>query len=73
MDQAASDQPALAAAGVAIEQRGPVLLLRLARPAKRNALNDAMIAAIGRLFADLPPGTRAVVIHAEGNHFCAGC
>ena len=72
MDQAASDQPALAAAGLAMEQRGPVLLLRLARPAKRNALNDAMIAAIGRLFADLPPGTRAVVVHGEGKHFCAG-
>lgn len=72
MDQVASDQPALAAAGLVVEQRGPVLLLRLARPAKRNALNDAMIAAIGGVFAGLPPGTRAVVVHGEGKHFCAG-
>ncbi len=71
MDPAA-DQPALADAGLATERRGPVLVLRLARPAKRNALNDAMIAAIGTLFAALPSGTRAVVVHGEGSHFCAG-
>lgn len=72
MDQATPDQPALAAAGFAMEQRSPVLVLRLARPAKRNALNDAMIGEIEGLFAALPPpGTRAVVIHGEGSHFSA--
>jgi len=72
MDQVIPDQPALAAAGLAMERRGPVLVLRLARPAKRNALNDAMIGGIERLFAALPAGTRAVVIHGEGSHFCSG-
>lgn len=72
MDQVTPDQPALAAAGLAMERRGPVLVLRLARPAKRNALNDAMIGVIENLFAALPTGTRAVVIHGEGSHFCAG-
>lgn len=55
-----------------MERRGPALVLRLARPAKRNALNDAMIGGIERLFAALPAGTRAVVIHGEGSHFCSG-
>jgi enoyl-CoA hydratase/carnithine racemase len=55
-----------------IEQRGAITLLRLCRPRKRNAIDDITIAAIGDVFATLPAATRAVVIHAEGDHFCAG-
>src|ERR1700757_2878080 len=36
-------------------QRGPITLLRLSRPAKRNALDDATIAGIESFFSD-PPG-----------------
>ncbi len=35
-------------------QRGPVTLLRLSRPAKRNALDDATIAGIESFFGDPP-------------------
>ena len=49
-----------------------VAILRLSRPEKRNALDDATVAAIGRFFADPPAGVRAVVIHGEGEHFSAG-
>ena len=35
-------------------QRGPVTLLRLSRPAKRNALDDATIAGIESFFSDPP-------------------
>ena len=37
-------------------QRGPVTLLRLSRPAKRNALDDATIAGIESFFRDRPAG-----------------
>jgi (methylthio)acryloyl-CoA hydratase len=55
-----------------IEQRGAVLHLRLMRPAKRNAINDALVAQLHTAFVNLPEGARAVVISGEGDHFCAG-
>src|SRR3981081_4515146 len=53
-------------------QHGPVTLLRLSRPAKRNALDDATIAGIESFFGDPPEQTRAVILHGEGKHFSAG-
>ena len=55
-----------------LEHRDAVSILRLTRPAKRNALNDRLILAIRNVFETLPSTTRAVVIHGEGDHFCAG-
>ena len=43
--------------------------LRLCRPAKRNALDAAMVEGIGRFFSNLPEEVRAVVLLAEGDHF----
>jgi enoyl-CoA hydratase/carnithine racemase len=57
---------------LAIERRGAVTLLRLDRPAKRNAVNDALIDALDRFFRAPPEGTRVVVVHGAGDHFCAG-
>jgi hypothetical protein len=37
-------------------QRGPLTLLRLSCPAKRNALDDATIAGIESFFSDPPAG-----------------
>ncbi|RPI41679.1 MAG: crotonase/enoyl-CoA hydratase family protein [Hyphomicrobiaceae bacterium] len=57
------------------ERRGvqqEVAVIRLTRPAKRNALNDALILAIRDLFENMPEGVRAAVIDGEGEHFCAG-
>jgi len=57
------------------ERRGDereVAVIRLTRPAKRNALNDALILAIRDLFENMPEGVRAAVIDGEGEHFCAG-
>src|ERR1700730_15540345 len=53
-------------------QHGPVTLLRLSRPAKRNALDDATIAGIESFFSDPPEETRAIILHGEGKHFSAG-
>ena len=55
-----------------IELRGAVALVRLARPAKRNALNDALILAIRDAFMAFPDSVRAAVIDGDGEHFCAG-
>jgi len=49
-----------------------VAVVTLARQAKRNALDDTMVAGLRRLFGELPRGTRAVVLHGEGAHFSAG-
>ncbi len=49
-----------------------IALVRLARPDKRNALDSASIAGLERIFTELPPAVRAVVLHGEGDHFSAG-
>ena len=53
-------------------RQGAVGILLLNRPAKRNALSDAMVAELEALFGALPNGVKAVVLHGAGAHFCAG-
>ena len=55
-----------------LEMRGAVAVIHLTRPAKRNALNDALIVSLRNMFEQLPPEARAAVIAGEGDHFCAG-
>src|SRR6201994_5095571 len=55
-----------------VERSGAVLTVGLNRPAKRNALNDGIILAIGDCFAELPDDVGAVVIHGIGDHFSSG-
>ena len=55
-----------------IELRGAVAVIRLQRPAKRNALSDGLVLAIREAFETLPDTVRAAVIDGEGDHFCAG-
>ena len=57
---------------VQVEYRDAVAIVRLCRPKKRNAINDGLIAAIGQRFDEMPERIRAVVLHGEGDHFCAG-
>ena len=49
-----------------------VAVIRLTRPSKRNALNDALVLALRDTFDGLPASVRAAVIAGEGDHFCAG-
>lgn len=51
---------------------GNIATLRLVRPDKRNALNDQTIDALGAFFEAPPADVRAVVLTADGDHFCAG-
>jgi enoyl-CoA hydratase/carnithine racemase len=55
-----------------IEIRGAVAIIRLSRPAKRNALSDSLVLEIRDAFRALPDSVRAAVIAGEGDHFCAG-
>jgi (methylthio)acryloyl-CoA hydratase len=55
-----------------VQNAGAVSHIRLDRPAKRNALNDALIGELHTAFVNLPESTRAVVLSGEGAHFCAG-
>lgn len=69
MSGAAQDQPVLLT-----ESAGGVAWLTLNRPAKRNALNLALRAALDRALADLAAddGVRVVVLTGAGSAFCAG-
>ena len=55
-----------------IDLQGDIAIIRLTRPAKRNALNDGLILALRDAFQNLPDTVRAAVIDGEGPHFCAG-
>ena len=60
---------------IQIELRGhqkEVAVIYLTRAAKRNALNDALIASLRKMFEEMPGGVRAAVIEGDGEHFCAG-
>jgi methylglutaconyl-CoA hydratase len=54
------------------ELRDGVYGIRLNRPEVRNALNDALIAALTKAVAAPPAGAKAVVLSGEGASFCAG-
>jgi (methylthio)acryloyl-CoA hydratase len=54
------------------ERRGEVAILFLARPEKRNAIDDPTVFGIEAFFAALPDGVKAVVLAGEGEHFCSG-
>jgi enoyl-CoA hydratase/carnithine racemase len=54
------------------ERRGEIAILRLARPEKRNALNDPTVEGIGAFFAGLAADAKVVVLDAVGDNFSAG-
>ena len=55
-----------------IEVADAVAHIRLNRPAKRNAVNDTLVAQMHSAFVSLPEAVKAVVLTGEGDHFCAG-
>lgn len=62
----------LANLAVTIDAEG-IATVALNRPAKRNALDATTVDELIALFARIPrEGVRAVVLRAEGPHFCAG-
>lgn len=59
-------------AELTVRQDGPVAYLAFDRPAKRNAVNDAVIEALSAYFSDIPAGVKVVVLSGNGGHFSAG-
>ena len=72
MGNAEAAAPAAQPELLKVEITGRVMTVGLNRPAKRNALNDGIILAIGDCFASLPDDIGAVVIHGIGEHFSSG-
>ncbi|MGH1357082.1 MAG: enoyl-CoA hydratase-related protein, partial [Thalassovita sp.] len=55
-----------------MDEKG-ITTVTLNRASKRNALNADTIEELIEVFSKLPRmGARAVVLRAEGTHFCAG-
>ncbi|MCC6778435.1 MAG: crotonase/enoyl-CoA hydratase family protein [Hyphomicrobiales bacterium] len=59
-------------ASLEAERHGEIAVLRLARPEKRNALDDPTVAGIETFFTALPDEIKAVVLCGKGEHFSAG-
>ncbi len=57
---------------VRIDRHGDIAVLQFTRPEKRNAVNSAFVEALENFFSKPPETVTAVVLHAEGDHFCAG-
>jgi (methylthio)acryloyl-CoA hydratase len=72
MGNAEAAAPAAQPELLKVEITGRVMTVGLNRRAKRNALNDGIILAIGDCFANLPDDIGAVVIHGIGDHFSSG-
>jgi (methylthio)acryloyl-CoA hydratase len=69
---AAASGPLAGLSLLRLEHAGPVLHIRLDRPAKRNSISDELLAQLHTAFVNLPKDMRACVISGEGEHFCAG-
>lgn len=68
----AEDLSGLGTESLVVTRRDAVAIVTLNRPHKRNALDDGMVLGLERIARSLPDYVRALVIAAEGPHFCAG-
>ena len=55
-----------------IETAGVIGHVRLNRPEKRNAINDALVMQLQTALLSMPADVKAVILSGEGAHFCAG-
>jgi enoyl-CoA hydratase/carnithine racemase len=56
-----------------LKRDGDIAVVSLTRPEKRNALDESTIEQLIDLFTAIPRSdVKAVVLRAEGDHFCAG-
>lgn len=55
-----------------IESEGPLAILTMSRPAKRNAMCDGLLAEIDAFFSNPPSEVKAVVLTGTAGHFCSG-
>ena len=55
-----------------VQQDGEILHVQLARPQKRNALNDETLLGLEQIFTHVPSEVRVAILASQGDHFCAG-
>lgn len=55
-----------------IEIDGPLAILTMSRPAKRNAMCDGLLVEIDAFFSNPPAEVKAVVLTGIAGHFCSG-
>jgi enoyl-CoA hydratase/carnithine racemase len=74
LKKASFKENAMADELVKVERSGDYLTVRLNRPEKGNAINNAMLAALDAAFAgaQTDKAVRALLLTGEGKHFCAG-
>lgn len=59
-------------ASIFVEQKEEILLVKINRPEKRNAINDELVLGLETVFSSIPQGVKCAVIYGEGKHFSAG-
>ncbi|WP_237212957.1 crotonase/enoyl-CoA hydratase family protein [Falsiroseomonas oryziterrae] len=57
---------------VSLDYAGPVALIGLDRPDKRNAISDTLLAALEARLVEAQQRARAIVVFGHGPCFCAG-
>ncbi len=57
---------------LAVSMDGEIAIVSIDRPAKRNALNDAVIGRLHAFFELVGADVKAIVLQGMGDHFCAG-
>lgn len=67
-----NSSPNIDSALIKTEVRGEILLVGINRPEKRNAINDATVLEIEKIFSNIPTGVKCAIVYGEGKHFCAG-
>ena len=55
-----------------VERQGPIAIVILNRPDKRNALSEKLWGELKTTFENFEPDVRCVVLAGAGKHFCAG-
>lgn len=68
----AAGESASAAGPVVVNREDAVLVVTLTRPDGDNRLDRATLTALGDVLTTLPDDVAAIVLRAEGRHFCIG-
>lgn len=67
-----SESPVMPEPMLLIAVEGPVAVLTMNRPAKRNAMCDALLEQIDAFFRAPPAGVKVAILTGTAGHFCSG-